>query len=142
MSALASWDHLTVGVELPEFFLDVTARTVILVPVVTWDLFPGHHSPEYARSQGNQDMYPNTITLQGIADRAITDTLGPETWIARRKLVMLDSVYPGDRLTGAAQVVGVRRDGDGVEADFTLVMSTGRGVALQVETTARRIRRP
>jgi hypothetical protein len=133
-----SWDTLATGTELPEVTLDVTEQTVILVPVSTWDLFPGHHSPGYARSQGQQDMYLNTIALQGLADRAVSDVLGPETWVVRRKLAMLASAYPGDRLTGGAKVVAVRRQGTAVEADFVLDVSTSRGPALRAEFTARR----
>jgi hypothetical protein len=132
-----SWDALAAGTELPEVTLDITEQTVILVPVSTWDLFPGHHSPDYARSQGQQDMYLNTIALQGLADRSVSDVLGPETWVVRRKLAMLDSAYPGDRLTGGAKVVAVRREGAGIEADFVLDMATSRGPALRAELTAR-----
>lgn len=141
MTEVSAWDKLTVGAQLPELNLEVTAQTVILVPVVTWDLFPGHHSPEYARRQGKQDMYLNTIALQGIADRAVTDTLGPGVWISRQKLAMLDSVYPGELLAGSATVVAVRREIDSVEveADFELVMSTLRGPTLKVELTARHV---
>jgi len=140
------WASLAVGELLPEVVLQVTEQTVILVPVATWDLFPGHHSPAYARAQGQQDMYLNTIALQGVADRAVTDSLGPRTWLVRRKLEMLGSVYPGDTLRGAATVVAIRRrsldtagspDGS-VEADFGVEMSTGRGPVLRAEITARR----
>jgi acyl dehydratase len=137
-----SWEALAAGTELPEIALDVTEQTVILVPVATWDLFPGHHSPAYARSQGQQDMYLNTIALQGLADRSVTDVLGPETWVVRRKLAMLDSAYPGDRLTGGAKVVAVRREGANVEADFVLEVATSRGPALHAELTARRFTAP
>ena len=143
------WASLAVGDVLPEVVLQVTEQTVILVPVATWDLFPGHHSPAYARAQGQQDMYLNTIALQGVADRAVTDSLGPRTWVVRRKLDMLGSVYPRDTLRGAATVVDVRRSTpvgtpaaavsqDSIEADFTVDMSTGRGPVLRAEITARR----
>lgn len=136
------WEDLAEGSVLPEIALEVTEQTVILVPVATWDLFPGHHSPSYARSQGQPDMYLNTIALQGIADRSVTDHLGASAWVARRKLAMLDSVYPGDRLAGSARVLAVRpvaADGaPGPEADFSLEMSTRRGPALRAELTVRR----
>lgn len=137
----SSWDELAVGGRLPETALDVTDQTVILVPVSTWDLFPGHHSPAYARAQGQPDMYLNTIALQGLADRSVTDRLGPDTWVVRRKLTMTDSAYPGDRLAGAAVVTGLRHDEHGAEADFVLEMATSRGPALRAELTARRFRR-
>ena len=133
-----SWNDLTEGKVLGEVSLDVSETSVILVPVATWDLFPGHHSPEYARSQGQQDMYLNTIALQGVADRTVTDHLGPDAWVTRRKLTMLGSVFPGDQLAGAATVDAVRRSEPEVEADFTVEMSTPRGPALRATITARR----
>lgn len=137
-----NWETLAEGTDLPEVALEVTEQTVILVPVATWDLFPGHHSPAYARGQGQPDMYLNTIALQGIADRSVTDHLGASAWVVRRKLAMVDSVYPGDRLAGRARVLAVRpeaADGTpGPEADFSLEMSTGRGPALRAELTVRR----
>lgn len=144
--ALAStddaWMDLTVGSKLPEIALDVTEQTVILVPVATWDMFPGHHSPDYARAQGQQDMYLNTIALQGVVDRTVTDHLDEKAWVRRRKLAMLDSVYPGDRLTGAATVTAVRSDGNSIEADATVDMSTSRGIALRADLTVQRYAAP
>lgn len=146
------WKTLTEGDELPEVALEVTEQTVILVPVATWDLFPGHHSPAYARAQGQQDMYLNTAALQGVVDRAITDALGPRTWVVRRRLNMLGSVYPGDTLRGAATVLAVRRSApttstvgatqaavaatSPVEADFSIDMATRRGPVLRAAITA------
>jgi acyl dehydratase len=139
--ATRGWDDLAVGDVLPETVLEVTEQTVILVPVSTWDLFPGHHSPGYARAQGQRDMYLNTIALQGLVDRAVTDHLGPDAWVTRRKLAMLGSAYPGDRLAGTAEVVAVRRGAPetvDVEADLTVEFTTGAGPALRAEVTVRR----
>ncbi|MFV2179670.1 hypothetical protein ACFHW2_42550 [Actinomadura sp. LOL_016] len=138
MPVRVGWDTIGQGDTLPEIVLEVTEQTVILVPVATWDLFPGHHSPAYARAQGQQDMYLNTIALQGVVDRTVTDALGPQTWVMRRKLEMLGSVYPGDTLSGAATVTAVRRrsDPEAAEADFAIEVSTGRGSVLRAEVTA------
>jgi acyl dehydratase len=139
--ATRGWADLAVGDVLPETVLEVTEQTVILVPVSTWDLFPGHHSPGYARAQGQRDMYLNTIALQGLVDRAVTDHLGADAWVTRRKLAMLGSAYPGDRLAGTAEVVAVRRgtpETVDVEADLTVEFTTGTGPALRAEVTVRR----
>jgi 3-oxo-4,17-pregnadiene-20-carboxyl-CoA hydratase beta subunit len=140
---LPRWDTLTAGDVLPEIALEVTEQTVILVPVSTWDLFPGHHSPSYARAQGQQDMYLNTVALQGVADRTITDALGPQTWVMRRRMQMVGSVYPGDTLSGVATVAAVRPSPvpASVEADFEVEMSTARGLVLKARTTACRYHR-
>jgi 3-oxo-4,17-pregnadiene-20-carboxyl-CoA hydratase beta subunit len=139
----AGWDTLAAADVLPAIALEVTEQTVILVPVSTWDLFPGHHSPSYARAQGQQDMYLNTIALQGIADRAITDALGPRTWVMRRRMRMTGSVYPGDTVTGVATVTAVRPSAmpASIEADFAVELSTGRGPVACAQTTACRYHR-
>ena len=140
LGSYEAWAELQVGTVLPSVTLEVTEQTVILVPVSTWDLFPGHHSPAYARSQGQPDMYLNTIALQGFVDRAITDHLGPDAWVRRRKIAMVDSVYPGDEIRGTATILAVRRDGESVEVDATVEVSTDRGVAVRAESTAHRYR--
>src|SRR6516225_3873881 len=109
---LALDTDITEGLELPQITLPVTYEKVVMTPLATWDLFPGHSDPFYAQKQGQESIYLNTIALQGFADRVATDWAGPRTFIARRKMVMKASVYPGDVLTGSARVVRTEVQGD------------------------------
>ena len=46
------WDDVDEGTVLPVVRQPVSYRRVVMNPGATWDYFPGHHDPEYARSQG------------------------------------------------------------------------------------------
>ncbi|MGZ8177294.1 hypothetical protein ACXVUM_05120 [Williamsia sp. SKLECPSW1] len=136
--ATLSWDTLEADATLPQLSLAVSELTVILVPVSTWDLFPGHHSVDYARAQGQENIYLNTIALQGLVDRTVTDHLGAQTWIRRRKITMVGSVYPGDEIRAAAEILAVRRPTSGVELDARVELRTARGLVVTAELTAQR----
>jgi acyl dehydratase len=127
--------RIAAGDPLPEISLAVTYEKVAMTPMATWDLFPGHHDPFYAQSQGQKSIYLNTVVLQGFADRVATDWAGPAAFIARRKMVMKASVYPGDVLTGSGRVVACTlRDGQH-QIELAIRLQTQSGVVCDVETT-------
>jgi acyl dehydratase len=98
------------GQELPQVEDLVTYRRVIMNPATTWDYFPGHHDPEYARAQGQPTIYVNTMFVLGFLDRCVTEWSGPQAFLARRKVSTRRSVYAGDTIVGRGRVVGIRRD--------------------------------
>lgn len=98
------------GEQLPVVTDEITYRRVIMSPATTWDYFPGHHDPEYARSQGQPTIYVNTMHLLGFLDRMVTDWSGPKTFLVRRGVKTHRSVYAGDTIVGNARVVAIRRD--------------------------------
>jgi acyl dehydratase len=71
----------------------------------SWDYFPGHHDPEYARAQGLPTIYVNTLHFLGFIDRMATDWAGPEAWIVRRKVTLQRSLFAGDTMVGDGRVV-------------------------------------
>jgi acyl dehydratase len=126
---------MTAGDPLPHISLAVTYEKIAMTPMATWDLFPGHHDPFYAQSQGQKSIYLNTVVLQGFADRVATDWAGPAAFIARRKMVMQASVYPGDVLTGSGRIVACTvRDGR-QHIELAIQLRTQSGVVCDVETT-------
>ncbi len=103
------------GDELPRIDDEITYRRVIMNPATTWDYFPGHHDPEYARAQGQPTIYVNTMRFLGFADRVMSEWAGPRSFLVRRKVSTLMSIYAGDTMVGTGHVVGKRReeqDGD------------------------------
>lgn len=90
---------------LPEVRLEVTFKRVIQDAAATLDYFPGHHDPEYAKAQGQETVYLNTMCLQGFIDKVVTDWAGPHTFILRRKMTMTRSVYAGDAMYGKGRVL-------------------------------------
>lgn len=123
------------GDAIPPVSLHLTYTKVALIPMATWDLFPGHHDPAYAHSQGQKDIYLNTGIFQGFADRVVTDWSGPATFIARRKITMVGSVYPGDTLTGSGRVKRKYVEAGKAKVDLDVELTTEKGRAVMVETT-------
>ena len=133
--ATADLSKIVEGQELPPVALEITYEKVVMTPMATWDLFPGHNDPFYARSQGQKSIYLNTVVLQGFADRVATDWAGPATFIARRKMVMKASVYPGDTLTGTGRVTACRVENGRRRIDLAISLATQEAQVCSVETT-------
>lgn len=131
----AAQSDIVEGQELPPVTLDVTYEKVVMTPMATWDLFPGHSDPFYAQSQGQKSIYLNTIVLQGFADRVATDWAGPETFIARRKMAMKASVYPGDTLTGTGRVLAISIEGGRRRVELAITLKTQKLEVCSIETT-------
>ena len=52
------WEDVRDGEQLPTVVDDITYRRVIMNAAATWDYFPGHHDPEYARSRVRIEARP------------------------------------------------------------------------------------
>ena len=131
------WDDLTEGQDVSPITLPATYSMVLLSAIATMDFFPGHHDPEYARGQGQEGIYVNTMTYQGLVDRVVTDWAGPQTFIARRKITMQRPVYAGDTITGSGKVTRLHLDGDGRGlADLKIDISNQNGLCCPATVTA------
>lgn len=132
------WGSVTEGFVLPVCTMDVTYKTAILHVAAGWDYMPGHHDPAYARAQGADNIYLNTLFHQSFVDRTITDWAGPLTFLKRRKISMRDQIYPGDRIEGHAVVKRVyRSEQDEGLVDLDVSIKTPRAVACVAECTIR-----
>jgi hypothetical protein len=102
----------------------------------TRDFFPGHHDRDYARAQGVEDMYLNTMFFHGFIDRVVTDWAGPECWIRRRKMKMIEAIPAGHEAVGRGRVVRkyVEAGHHCVEVEVTVSRGDGR-VACTALTT-------
>jgi acyl dehydratase len=117
---------VNVGDELPPLVDEITYRRVVMNPGATWDYFPGHYDPEYARSQGQPTIYANSLHLFGLLDRAATQWAGPAAFIVRRAVRLQMSMYAGDTVTVTGSVTG-RRDGGVV--DLAMAVTNQHGIA-------------
>lgn len=104
------WDDITVPTELPEVVDTIDYQRVVMNPGATWDYFPGHYDPEYARRHGQPTIFVNTMHIAGFVDRVATDWAGPYCRVARRKITLLGSIYAGDSMIGRGRVVNKRVD--------------------------------
>ena len=103
----------------------------------TRDIFPGHHDPAFARAQGQQDIYLNTVFYQAFVDRVATEGAGSGWVIVRRRMRIVASTYPGDVLVGTGVVSRVDRGSSGaaraVDIDILLRARDEVVVVAQVE---------
>lgn len=107
------WEDVQEGESLPRITMVVSFKKVILNAAATWDYFPGHHNPDYARQQGQKTIYISTIFFHGFIDRIVTDWAGPRTFIVKRKMSMQRSIYAGDTMYGEGRVARCYRDDQG-----------------------------
>jgi acyl dehydratase len=117
---------VNVGDELPPLVDEITYRRVVMNPGATWDYFPGHYDPDYAKSQGQPTIYANSLHLFGLLDRAATEWAGPAAFVVRRSVRLQMSMYAGDTVTVTANVTGMR---DGGLVDLAMAVTNQHGIA-------------
>ena len=129
------FDDVAVGDEITPVAIPITYKRICMNAAATWDWFPGHHDPEYARSQGQQTIYLSTLFFHGFIDRALGDWAGPDALLRRRKISMIRSIYPGQTATLTGRVVDRRGvDGKGL-VDLELMVSSEEGPCVPSEAT-------
>lgn len=122
MTTSAVWWHdVAEGDAIPALVEEITYRRVIMNPGATGDYFPGHYDPDYARRQGQPTIYANSLHLFGLLDRAVSEWAGPASFLARRNVRLVSSMYAGDTVTIAGTVTGKR---DGRLVDLALTMTS------------------
>lgn len=99
------FDDVSVGDSLPAVSIEVTYKRICMNAASTWDWFPGHHNPEYARSQGQRTIYLSTLFFHGFVDRGLNEWAGPDALIRRRTISMIRSIYPGQTAILSGKVV-------------------------------------
>ncbi|HTK62921.1 MAG TPA: hypothetical protein VL595_11105 [Pseudonocardia sp.] len=130
-----SYAEVSVGDEIPPVSLPITHKRVCMNAASTWDWFPGHHEPDYARAQGQRNIYLSTLFYHGFVDRGLNDWAGPDALIRRRKISMIKSIYPGQTATLTGKVVGKREENGRQLVDLELLVSSEEGPCVPSEAT-------
>lgn len=113
-SARITLDQISVGDELPELAVDVTATTVVLGALASRDWRPMHHDYEFATVRnGTKNIFLNTPNQAAWFERYLTDWTGPRGRLGRITFRMKDSVFPDDRMVFSATVTEVGADESG-----------------------------
>ncbi|MDZ4268209.1 MAG: hypothetical protein U1D00_21375 [Mycobacterium sp.] len=134
-TAALRFDDVAVGDEITPVSIPVTYKRVCMNAASTWDWFPGHHDPEYARSQGQRTIYLSTLFFHGFIDRGLGDWAGPDALLRRRKISMIRSIYPGQTATLTGRIIGKREvNGTGL-IDLELMVSSEEGPCVPSEAT-------
>ena len=120
-------DQVRVGDVLPGLTHDVTATTVVLGALASRDWRPMHHDYRFATERnGTRDIFLNTPNQLAWMERAVTDWTGPKGRLGRISFRMHDPVFPGDRMTIAAQVAATPIDETGCGwVELELVLQCG-----------------
>ncbi len=130
------WDDIRSGDAIARVTMPVSYEKVILDAAATNDYFPGHHNPEYAKNQGQRQIYLNTMAIEGFIDRIATEWFGPHTFIRKRSMQMRASIYAGDVLYGEGRVEKCYADEHGQSlVDISIAVSTDAGLCVPATLT-------
>ena len=121
------WDDVVEDAAIPSLVDEITARRVVQNPGATGDYFPGHWDPEYAKRQGQPAIYANSLHIFGLLDRAVTEWAGPHSFLVRRNVRLMSSMYAGDTVTVAGVVAGKRVEDDAQLIDLDLTITNDNG---------------
>ena len=107
-----SWDEVSEGDELPADVDRIDVERVVATAASTWTFFGGHIDADYARSvQGRAHVYMATGPILGLLDRYVTSWAGPQAFLARRSMRMVESLCAGDELRFEGRVSKKWMDG-------------------------------
>ena len=94
-----AWDQVSEGDELPTDVDRIDVERVVATAASTWTFFGGHIDADYARSiQGRSHVYLATGPILGLLDRYVTSWAGPQAFLAKRSMRMVESLCAGDEL--------------------------------------------
>lgn len=102
----------------------ITYRRAIMNSPVTWDYFPGHYDPRYARAQGMREIYLNSMHLMGFVDRVVLGWAGEGAFLVKRSFRALAPVFAGDTITAHGEVVS-KDSSQGIEVSVKVLNQTG-----------------
>jgi acyl dehydratase len=119
------WHALTCPIDLPETVDEISYERVVMNASATWDYFPGHFDPEYAKRHGHPTIFVNTMHLAGFVDRIGTEWAGPYSRVVRRKIALAGSIYAGDTMIGRGKVIGKRCNSSGSKPQYLVDLEIG-----------------
>jgi len=123
------------GDRLPSLSLELTLRRAIQAVAGTRDFYPFHHDDRFARENGAEGIFMNTMFLQAFAGRCASDWFGHDAFLRRLEVAMRASNYVGRTLTAEGTVAAVRETDGAPLVDVDLTLSTEDGPTTDVKLT-------
>jgi len=123
----------TKGQELAPISLDLTLRRAIQAVAGTRDYYPVHHDAEYARANGAEGIFFNTMFLQGFVGRAVCEWFGNDAFLRRLVVAMRGSNYVGRTLTATGSINEVRAENGHPIIDVDVQLGTEDGHTTEVD---------
>ncbi len=122
-----------VGDRLEPVRLALTLRRAVQAVAGTRDYYPVHHDEKFARENGAEGIFFNTMFLQAFAGRAATQWFGYDTFLRRLDVAMRGSNYVGRTLVAEGTVTNLRESNGCrlVDADVTLATEDGPTAAVK-----------
>lgn len=122
------------GDKLEPISVDLSLRRAIQAVAGTRDFIPFHHDDQYARENGAEGIFFNTMFLQGFVGRAASEWFGNDAFPRRLEIAMHASNYVGRTLTAEGAVVATRESNGCrlVDADVTLATEDGPTTTVQL----------
>jgi acyl dehydratase len=132
-----AYDEVSVGDELPELVIPLTATLITATAIATRDYQDVHHDRELAQAKGSPDIFMNILTSNGLVGRLVTDWAGPETELRKVAIRLGAPNYPGDTMTLTGKVtakadglvevsvVGANKLGNHVTGTVTVALPGG-----------------
>lgn len=111
----------------PSISLPLTLRRAIQAVAGTRDYYPFHHDEQFARDNGVEGIFFNTMFLQAFAGRCATEWFGDDAFLRLLEIAMRTPNYVGRTLSVDAAVTS-RREEEGrrfVEAEGMLLTEDG-----------------
>ena len=87
------------GQQLRPITLPLTLRRAAQAVTGTRDYYPFHHDEKFARENGAEGIFFNTMFLQAFAGRCATEWFGNDAFLRRLEIAMRGSNYVGRTLT-------------------------------------------
>ena len=103
--------EVTVGEELPNLAVPITATAIVAGAIASRDYQDVHHDHELAKQRGSKDIFMNILTTNGWVGRYVTDWAGPEALLRCVDIRLGAPNYPGDTMTMTGRVARIE---DGV----------------------------
>ena len=125
------WDDVSVGDQLPELVIDVTASVIVAGAIATRDFMPVHHDRGYANGQGSPDIFMNILSDTAYCSRFLTDWAGPEAMLRRLSIRLGVPMFPGStlRYTGTVTATSIVDEHGVVEVALQAVNDLGDHVS-------------
>jgi acyl dehydratase len=132
--AQLTWDQVAVGDVLPSVAFPLSVYRLVVVAGANRDFNAIHHNSAYARRTGADEMYANTLFLQGMWERVVRDYVGSAGTIrSLRGFRMRTFNYVGDTATVEGQVTRTWLDDEDSLVglvELTLLTRNGGGVSV------------
>lgn len=122
-----------VGDRLNGISLDLTLRRAVQAVAGTRDYYAVHHDDEFARNNGAEGKFFNTMFLQAFVNRAVNEWFGYDAFLRKLDVAMQRPNYTDRTLTIHGSVTGVFEEGGAtfVEGEATLATEDGPTTAVR-----------